>query len=216
MHESSVRDHLAARQQRSDEGTGDHPYSGKTLPAAQLYSTAAARSLDDWLSGLQDRDEAPTPEHVALLSTVVRRLALEAHAERVGAAGEEDGEPLFDMVHGVPGAGKSKLIGWLREAFEEVLGWTHGVQFVCLAFQNAMAALIGGYTIHHWIGIPVGEEAGMSSTRNAHKFATRCQSLRFILIDEFSMVSAQLLGQLELLVSKVVRRRNLFKQRLDG
>ena len=141
---------------------------------------------------------------------------MEARAEQRKKVEKEDGEPLFDMVHGVPGAGKGMLIGWLREAFEEVLGWVHGVQFVCLAFQNAMAALIQGYTIHHWSGIPVNDTDGMGTTRDTHKLSTKCQCLRFILIDEISMVSAQLLGQLELVISKVARRRGLYKLRSDG
>ena len=174
------------------------------------------RNLDEWLASLQERDEPPTPEHTAFLRSVIRRLTVEARAEQRKKVEKEDGEPLFDMVHGVPGAGKGMLIGWLREAFEEVLGWVHGVQFVCLAFQNAMAALIQGYTIHHWSGIPVNDTDGMGTTRDMQKLSTKCQCLRFILIDEISMVSAQLLGQLELVISKVARRRGLYKLRSDG
>ena len=52
-------------------------------------------------------------------------------------------EPLRLFLHGVPGAGKSKLLEWIRMFFEEVLGWTHGVEFVYLASQHTMTALIG-------------------------------------------------------------------------
>ena len=55
----------------------------------------------------------------------------------------------------------------------------------------------------------------MALTKDAHRLSTKCQCMRFILVDEISMVSAQLFGQLELTVSKVVRRRNLFKRRPD-
>ena len=64
-------------------------------------------------------------------------------------------EPLLDLLHGFPGTGKSAIIAWMRELMEEGLGWEHGVQFVCLAFQNAMVAQINGFTIQHWSGIPV-------------------------------------------------------------
>ena len=67
---------------------------------------------------------------------------------------ESADEPLLDLVHGFPGTGKSRLIHWMRVLMEKGLGWQHGVQFVCLAFQNAMAAQINGFTIHHWSGIP--------------------------------------------------------------
>ena len=78
------------------------------------------------------------------------------------------------MFHGVPGAGKVQLLAWIRELFEEQLGWTHGIQFVFLAFQNSMAAHTNGSTIHHWSGIPANEEAGSCLTRNNAQFATKC------------------------------------------
>ena len=68
----------------------------------------------------------------------------------------------------------------MRRYFVEVLAWTHGVQFVCLAFQNAMAALIDGFTIHHWTGIPVGDAQGTESTRDSNKFSSKCLCLRFL------------------------------------
>ena len=79
-----------------------------------------------------------------------------------------------------------------------------------------MAAHIGGMTIHHWTGIPVCEAEGASLTRDNNRFPAKCQTLRFILIDEISMVSAQLFGQLEIIVTKVIRRRNTYKVRSDG
>ncbi len=87
-------------------------------------------------------------------------------------------EPMVDMVHGLPGARKSKVIEWLRELFEWQLKWTHGVQFVCLAFQNAMAANIHGHTIHHWTGIPARQAEGTAGPADNTKFSTKCQCLR--------------------------------------
>ena len=52
-------------------------------------------------------------------------------------------------------------------------GWTHGVQFVRLAFQNSMACQIDDCTLHHWSGIPVGETDGTALTKDAHKLATK-------------------------------------------
>ena len=45
----------------------------------------------------------------------------------------------------------------------------------------------------------------------------RCQCLRFIIIDEISMVSAELLAQLDLILRKVVRARSGYRRRCsDG
>ena len=79
---------------------------------------------------------------------------------------------------------------------EQGLGWTHGVQFVCLAFQNSMAAQINGFTLHHWSGIPA-RNTSREGTGDAHQQSIKCQALRVILIDEISMISAELLGTLE-------------------
>ena len=79
-----------------------------------------------------------------------------------------------------------------------------------------MAAQIAGETIHHWSGIPVVEADGGAAARDPHKLSTTCQLLRWILIDEISMVSAPLFGQLEVSVSKVVRRRNLHRLDSEG
>ena len=124
---------------------------------------------------------------------------------------------MIDLVHGLPGTGKTRVVQCVRRLFQEALGWEHGVQFVLLAFQNSMAAHIDGLTIHHWAGIPINAEAGRSGTKDATKLSTRCQCLRFIIIDEISMVSAELLAQLDLILRKVVRARSGYRRRCsDG
>ena len=85
---------------------------------------------------------------------------------------------------------------------EDGLGWEHGVQFVCLAFQNAMAAQINGSTLHHWSGIPARALDG-NATGDRHKQSIKCQALRVIILDELSMISAELLGSLNYVVGVV-------------
>ncbi len=85
-----------------------------------------------------------------------------------------------------------------------------------LLSKNIMAANINGFAIHHWPGIPVEDEGGCSGTCDANQLSTKRQSLRFLLIDEVSMVAAQLMGQLESAISKVTRQRNGYKSRQDG
>ena len=76
-------------------------------------------------------------------------------------------------------------------------GWTHGGQFVCPTFQSSMASQIGGCTFHHWSGTRVGETDGTALINDAHILATKRQSLRWVLIDEVSLISAQLVGVLD-------------------
>ena len=75
------------------------------------------------------------------------------------------------------------LIAWMRRLMEEGLGWEHGVQFVCLAFQNMMAANIDGQTIHNWSGIPAQDNSDERRSKPADidepiSTASRCACLR--------------------------------------
>ena len=89
------------------------------------------------------------------------------------------------------------------------------MQFVCLAFRNAMAAKIKGYTVHHWSGIPVRSEDGLS-TGDRHTHSIKCQALHAILIDEVSMLPAELLGALEHVVTGAVQLHGTYKRRPCG
>ena len=98
---------------------------------------------------------------------------------------------------------------------EKGLGWQHGVQFVCLAFQNAAANLIEGYTIHNWASIPRNASENRS-TEKAQALAAKCYALRVLIIDEVSMVEASLLGILDWTLRTAASRRNCYRQRADG
>ena len=62
-----------------------------------------------------------------------------------------------------------------------------------------MATNIEGCTIHHWAEIPVNDVGAQSKKRSRDIGAVflRCQNLRWILVDEISMVSAELFAELE-------------------
>ena len=79
-----------------------------------------------------------------------------------------------------------------------------------------MACQIDGCTLHHWSGIPVGETDDTALTKDAHKLATKRQSLRCVLIGEVSMISAQLVGVLDILIGKVAWKRDSWKRRAEG
>ena len=42
--------------------------------------------------------------------------------------------------------------------FEETRGYTNGVEFVCVAFQNRVAHIMKGNTLHHAGDVAVGDE----------------------------------------------------------
>ena len=125
--------------------------------------------LDDWFARVDVDKERPNEEQMSVLHAVRDRILVEKMLEKEGggepgvpkrtwrSAGIDDPreEPLRGFVHGLPGTGKSRVIKWTIRLFTEALEWEHGVQFVCVAFQNKVAFNMGGSTLHscgdmHW------------------------------------------------------------------
>ena len=59
------------------------------------------------------------------------------------------------FVHGLTGTGNSRVIKWIIRMFTEARGFTNGVEFVCVAFQNRVAQTMHGATLHSAGDVPV-------------------------------------------------------------
>ena len=68
---------------------------------------------------------------------------------------------------------------------------------------------------NHWSGIPCRASEG-SSGGDGHKLSIKCQALRVLIIDEISMISAELFGNLDYVVTKAMRTHGTYKKRADG
>ena len=123
------------------------------------------------------------------------------------------------MIQGLPGAGKSEVIKWIKELFEIVYGFEHGVHYVCIASQNTMAALIGGFTNHSWGGVPVTHTQLQSwqqsnwNTPTISPLFERYQHCRWILMDEGSTTSAEVFSIIESNVTRSMRAKDTWKLR---
>ena len=195
MYENNFEEHLAAKKSSKSSPEQVAPFDEERNAAAAFAFPNRDVTINSVLHEIRNREERPTDEQNKILDHFVARLKLEMREARRQTINTASEDPLLNLIHGLPGTGKSRLIKWLRELMERGLGWTHGVQFVCLAFQNAMVAQINGFTIHHWSGIPARVEG--QGTGDSHKQSITCQALRVIIIDEISMISAELLGTLE-------------------
>ena len=80
--------------------------------------------------------------------------------------------------------------------------WNIGVEFQAVAFQAVMADLLGGDTIHHALNISLFGK----KTSNRREGGSESQALvtmkallqlRWLIIDEISMVSARLLADID-------------------
>ena len=153
---------------------------------------------------------------------MIHRCAFEAREERRDKVNADPAEPSREMIHGLPGAGKSRLIHWIKELFTDVLGWEHGVQFVVLASQNTMAALVGGRTLHSWGNIPINKE--MAAARKAKAWTkldanpmyAKAVHMRWILIDEGSTAAAEVLAAVDSTLQQSVRAAGTYARRHDG
>ena len=76
---------------------------------------------------------------------------------------------------------------------------------------------IDGHTVHHWAGIPGQDsmEERRSNPADIDDLFIRCQSLRWILIDEISMVSAELFAELQKRVAQAASDSCAYKRRPD-
>ena len=140
---------------------------------------------------------------------VCRKVALQV-LEELAAEGTASVEPLRWAVHGGPGTGKSHVLNVLnlirKELFEETLGWKQGDEFQVVTLQAVMANDLDGDTIHHALGLNwqgVGDER--ISGHKLLELSQKALRWRWLIIDEISMVSAELLARLELRCRELVR-----------
>ena len=68
------------------------------------------------------RQDCPTGEQLKVLEHIAQRVEKEMTEERSGMVGSTARDPIFELIHGIPGAGKSKVIAWICELFTDVLG----------------------------------------------------------------------------------------------
>ena len=152
-------------------------------------------------------------EQIQFLRHVAERVLQEnSTGQDVGATADAGDEPMRWAVHGGPGTGKSHVLRVLRtELFENLLGWRHGIEFKILTLQAVMAEQVDGDTIHHGVGLH-GRHADAEISL-ARLLALRAEATRWrwLLLDEISMNSAELLARLELRCRELVRDASVSK-----
>ena len=127
---------------------------------------------------------------------------------------QKEGNPLPKipnlMVHGGAGAGKTFVITTLAQWIEHILQKS-GDDFNCpyvikTAFTGTAASLIEGMTLHSAFGFSFENKHYSLSdkTRDAKKNILR--NLKLIIIDEISMVKADMLYQLDLRLQEIKER----------
>lgn len=153
-----------------------------------------------------------------MIELVARRVMQEERETRQGLA--QTSNPLLHLMHGRPGVGKSFVLKKIRECFEQVMGWGIGLEFSYAALQAVMAVSIGGETLQHVAGINpftcLGSTTKEHQRMSAETLAKRLLQLRWLITDEISMVSANLLAQVDMKLRDAIREQGTQKLFPDG
>ena len=197
-------------------GAGDAPQErpgeARAQPAvACVYGKLSAQTASLWLRNLHDPSTLarPSEEQQAFLQAVIDRCPREACEEAEDKPFRS--EPLRAFLHGVPGAGKSQTLKWLRGFFEEICGWMQGQEFVYLASQNTQAALIDGNTLHSFAELQVKAPKQRRQTQFGPDKFVKYQRLRWLIVDECSTVALEVLAVLQKRLAEATRKKRSWK-----
>ena len=96
----------------------------KRQPTRLCYEVLTSPRAQAWREGILSNEAgAPSPEQLVFLDAVAARC-LQEQAEAKDVVHRP--EPLRCVLHGVPGAGKSQTLKWLRMFLEQVCGFQRG------------------------------------------------------------------------------------------
>ena len=215
--ETDAKLHLrAARQKKEHQGAAAVPLHSEPSVSVNSNQNIAQR-IRLWLEDVAARPRTAknhcNREQIQFLRHVAERVLREnSTGQDAGATADAGDEPMRWAVHGGPGTGKSHALRILRtELFENILGWRHGIEFKILTLQAVMAEQVDGDTIHHGVGLH-GRHADAEISL-ARLLALRAEATRWrwLLLDEISMDSAELLARLELRCRELVRDASVSK-----
>ena len=93
--------------------------------SVEIYLHNVGEAYFRWRHILLNAEVSPNVQQWSVLDLVHRRCLYEqkqeaSHEVNKVTSGDSHWEPIFKIIHGLPGSGKSKLLLWLRTYFEEV------------------------------------------------------------------------------------------------
>ncbi len=156
-----------------------HPSAQEEIPDLTMAASMDVSFVNEWEARYDTWYEkvyisadthTPTPKQQHVLQTLHDRMVKEhyeilqedyAEVWRSKPDDVQVEEPLLRLIHGLPGSGKSQLLLWHKEYFEEVWQWELNNQFAIVAPQNAMSDNVGGGTMHSFGGIAFKDRRGV-------------------------------------------------------
>ena len=125
-------------------------------------------------------------------------------------------QPMCHLIHGLPGAGKSKLLQWLQSYWETVWKYERGIHFAFVAYSNSMADNINGFTMHSFFSLPWktndGKVVNTSDVDDGTTFVTKVSLSRFAVIDEVEAAGLQMLNKIDSRLQETSSRAIVFRK----
>lgn len=112
------------------------------------------------------------------------------------------------LITGPAGSGKSKVINDFYNLSKKNMKYNEPGSIVKTSTTGSSALLIGGYTLHSYLGIGLGKSdipALVSNIRKNKTIRARWTRLKTLIIDEVSMLSEELFDKLEE-IGKIIRK----------
>ena len=172
--------------------------------AAELRGWLADKKAAVHKEGDRKGESMYTPKQIQVAALIVERVC-----EEMGDDAKTT-TPLYWCVHGGPGVGKSHTLKLMRELFN-FIGFRSDVEYVMTALQAVMAEQLEGDTLHHSLGVtPSQFKKSMKAndggaTKREMEISKFLEQCRWLVIDEISMISAQLLSEVDNKLRRAIR-----------
>ena len=154
------------------------------------YAHHIIREMPSWIKSKQDTFLVALPQQNVSISTF---SDMQAHAYNIIRKHSEKAfpkDPLFLIVNGVAGTGKSYLINAIRNLLRTSCAVT--------ATTGKAAYNINGCTIHSLLKLPVGTRGNKELTARALvRLQNNLKRIAYIIIDEYSMLGQTMLGWID-------------------
>ena len=115
------------------------------------------------------------------------------------------------LITGTAGSGKSKVIEDFYKSTKKNIKYHQKGSIVKTSTTGSSALLIGGYTLHSYLGLGLGKsdvKTMVSNIRKKKAIRDRWIHLKTLIIDEVSMLSAELFDKLDQ-IGQIIRKNQM-------
>ena len=179
------------------------------------------RKWERWHAALlADTKCTPTTQQHEVIQCIHLRTKYEHFVEQ-NMTMEEDikdfsPKPMFHLLHGLPGAGKSQVLQWLQSYWQTVWQFESGIHFAFVAYSNSMADNINGFTMHSFFNLPWktadGTVVNTSDEKSWTKLLTRMSLLKFVVIDEVEAAGMHMLNSVNERLQEISSRAICYRK----